>query len=106
MQLDAGAYPARVHGRPSLKLKRSELAQVSLTAVHDTSVGSGPTDRFNPLQKYRLTWAAPDNEWVEIEPELYFQQRTSKDGTEPDDDDDDYGGGGGRPVHLPGARDL
>ena len=69
-------------------------AQVALTAVHDTSVGSGPVDKFNPLAKYRLTWQAPENEWVEIQQGLWFQQRTTRDGAEKDDDDDSGGGGG------------
>lgn len=61
-------------------------AQVALTAVHDMSHGSGPVDRFDPLAKYRLTWLAPENEWVEIETDLWFQQRTTKDGAEDDGD--------------------
>ena len=62
-------------------------AQVALTAMHDTSVGFGPTDKFNPFARYRLTWQAPENEWVEVEEGLQFQQRAAKDGTERDDND-------------------
>jgi chaperone BCS1 len=61
-------------------------AQVALTAVHDTSYGCGPVDRFDPLAKYQLTWLAPENEWVQIETDLWFQQRTIKDGAEDDGD--------------------
>ena len=69
-------------------------SQVSLTAVHDTSVGMGAVDRYDPLARYRLTWQAPENEWVTIERGLQFMQRTHRDGKENDDDDDDYGNGG------------
>ena len=68
-------------------------SQVSLTAVHDTSVGMGAVDRYDPLARYRLTWQAPENEWVAIEDGLQFMQRTHRDGKE-EDDDDDYGSGG------------
>ena len=69
-------------------------SQVSLTAVHDTSVGMGAVDRYDPLARYRLTWQAPENEWVTIKCGLQFMQRTHRDGKENDDDDDDYGNGG------------
>jgi len=68
-------------------------SQVSLTAVHDTSVGMGAVDRYDPLARYRLTWQAPENEWVAIEDGLQFMQRTHRDGKE-EEDDDDYGSGG------------
>ena len=53
-------------------------------------VESTPDD---PLARYRLTWQAPENEWVAIEDGLQFMQRTHRDGKE-EDDDDDYGSGG------------
>ena len=71
-----------------------QRAQVSLTALHDVSVPvqrNPATDQFDPLARYRLTWNAPDNEWVEIEKGLFFQQRTHRDSS-PEDDGDSFGG--------------
>jgi len=70
-----------------VKVPFERKAQVALTAIHDTAINMGPTDKYNPLARYRLTWQAPENEWVELEKGLHFQQRTTKDGTEQDDDD-------------------
>ena len=73
----------------------NKKSQVSLTAVHDTSVGMGPVDRYDPLARYRLTFGAPENEWVTVEPGLQFMQKTQREGRGGGDDDDDFGGGGG-----------
>ena len=70
----------------------NKKSQVSLTAVHDTSVGMGPVDRYDPLARYRLTFGAPENEWVTVEPGLQFMQKTQREGRGGGDDDDDFGG--------------
>ncbi len=77
-------YLTEVTGRSIFTRK----SQVSLTAVHDTSVGMGQVDRYDPLARYRLTWAAPENEYVEIEPGLKFMQKTQREGRDGDDDND------------------
>lgn len=42
-------------------------ACVALTPMHDTFQGGhGVIDKFNPLEGYKMTWNAPDNEWVMI----------------------------------------
>ena len=62
--------------------------------MHDVSVPvqrNPATDQFDPLARYRLTWNAPDNEWVEIEKGSSSQQRTHRDSS-PEDDGDSFGG--------------
>ena len=43
-------------------------AQVALTAMHDARFQYERPDRYNPLANYRLTWLAPNGEWVELHP--------------------------------------
>eukprot|EP00965_Chrysotila_dentata_P001932 63036-Pleurochrysis_carterae.AAC.2 len=70
-----------------MRLPFESRAQVSLTAFHDTSVGMGPIDKYNPLARYRLMWQPPENSWIQIEPGLEFQQRTKREGADEDEDD-------------------
>ena len=46
--------------RPVTRAQSRATGQVALTAIHDTSVGMGPVDKFNPLARYRLTWQASE----------------------------------------------
>jgi len=48
------------------KIPFDRKAQVSLTSIHEARNRFELDDKFNPLDKYRLTWLAPDNEWVEL----------------------------------------
>jgi len=61
-------------------VKFKHKAQVALTALHDVKFGhmNGQFDRYNPLEHYRLTWLAPDGEWVEVDGEnnIEFRQYT------------------------------
>ena len=55
-------------------------AAVALTALHDMRFQHQPPDRYNPLANFRLTWLAPEGEWVEMDPEnkIEFRQTTNQ----------------------------
>lgn len=54
-------------------------AQVALTALTDTRWHNERPDRYNPIANYRLTWFAPDGEWIEVDKanKISFRQYTS-----------------------------
>ena len=61
-----------------VNVRYKKKAQVALTALHDARWGMERPDRHNPLASYRLTWLAPENEWVELDHNegIDFRQQT------------------------------
>ena len=47
------------------KLNYKNKASVALTALHDTRYHH-TYDKYDPMANYRLTWLAPENEWVDL----------------------------------------
>jgi chaperone BCS1 len=70
------------------QVKFKGKAQVALTAMQDTRWNCDRPDRYNPLANYRLTWLAPESEWVEMDSEnkIEFRQWTN---SQPSGDNND-----------------
>ena len=54
-------------------------AQVALTSLNDGRWQHERPDRYNPLANYKLTWLAPEGEWVEVDAvdKIDFRQMTN-----------------------------
>ena len=58
-----------------LGVKYNKRAQVALTSLQDANLMRYERpDRHNPLQAFRLTWLAPESEWVDIGKGVQFRQ--------------------------------
>lgn len=66
------------------KISFPAKAQVALSALHDTRMHMHceRPDKYNPLAAYRLTWLAPEGEWVELDRDdgIDFRQQTIEKG--------------------------